>query len=50
MDYLINIDSIQNKQNELNNLKTTINTLTNEVSTGYLNSVSGKRLFTTKNR
>ena len=24
MDYLINIDSIQNKQNELNNLKTTI--------------------------
>jgi len=44
MDYLINIDSIQNKQNELNNLKTTINTLTNEVTTGYLNSVSGSEI------
>ncbi len=44
MDYLINLDSIQSKKNELNNLKSTISTLTTEITTGYLNSVSGSEI------
>ena len=44
MDYLINLDSIQSKKNELNNLKSTVSTLTTEITTGYLSSVSGSEI------
>ncbi len=44
MDYIINIDTIQNKKIELNTLKTNVVQITNEVSSGYINSVSGTEI------
>ena len=44
MDYIINIDTIQSKKIELNALKTNVVQITNEVSTGYINSVNGTEI------